>query len=89
MTIITKGMGAIIKGGAKKTTAKTSVAGNQFLDLLSEIKNRPVKKETFKPKKTQYQLTLEAIGSLDTKIKKKLKDKIKTGKFDKRGNPSK
>ena len=80
------------KGSFKKTTAKTSVSGSQFLDKLSEIKNRPVKTETFKPKKqgpkTQYQLTLDAIGSLDTKIKKKLKEKIKTGKFDKRGNPS-
>ena len=45
MTLITKGMGAIIKGGAKKTTAKTSVAGNQLLDTLAEIVDRPVKKE--------------------------------------------
>ena len=93
MTIITKGMGAIIKAGAKKTTAKTSVSGSQFLDKLSEIKNRPVKTETFKPKKpqgpkTKYQLTLDAIGSLDTKIKKGIKEKIKTGKFNKRGNQS-
>ena len=51
MTIITKGMGAIIKAGAKKTTAKTSVAGNQLLNKLAEIVNRPVKKETFKIKK--------------------------------------
>ena len=49
MTIITKGMGAIIKGGAKKTTT-TSVSGNQLLNKLSEIKNRPALKETFTPK---------------------------------------
>jgi len=49
MTIITKGMGAIFKGGAKKTTT-TSVSGNQLLNKLSEIKNRPALKETFTPK---------------------------------------
>jgi len=59
MTIVTKGMGAVIKNLAKKQGPKT-----------------------------QYQLTLDAIGSLDTKIKKKLKEKIKTGKFNKIGNPS-
>ncbi len=58
MTIITKGMGAIIKGGAKKTTT-TSVSGNQLLNKLSEIKNRPALKETFTPKvkpKSEYRL---------------------------------
>ena len=35
----------------KLTKEKTSVSGSQFLDKLSEIKNRPVKTETFKPKK--------------------------------------
>jgi len=56
MTIITNGMGAIIKAvakkkPAKKKPAKTSVAGNQLLNKLAEIVNRPVKKETFKIKK--------------------------------------
>ena len=81
-----------IKPKVKKTIAKTSVSGSQFLDKLSEIKNRSVKKETFKAKKqgpkTQHQLTLDAIGSLDTKIKKGIKEKIKTCKFNKRGTPS-
>ena len=93
MTILTgKILGAVLKKSATKQGTKTSVSGSQFLDKLSEIKNRPVKTETFKPKKqgpkTQYQLTLDAIGSLDTKIKKGIKEKIKTGKFNKRGTPS-
>ena len=93
MTLLTgKILGAVVKKIATKQGPKTSVSGSQFLDKLSEIKNRPVKTETFKPKKqgpkTQYQLTLDAIGSLDTKIKKGIKEKIKTGKFNKRGTPS-
>ena len=52
------GIKEIIKGGAKKTTT-TSVSGNQLLNKLSEIKNRPALKETFTPKvkpKSEYRL---------------------------------
>ena len=58
--------------------------------LTGKILGAVLKKSATKQgPKTQYQLTLDAIGSLDTKIKKKLKEKIKTGKFNRYGNLSK
>ena len=57
--------------------------------LTGKILGAVLKKSATKQgPKTQYQLTLDAIGSLDTKIKKGIKEKIKTGKFNKRGTPS-
>jgi len=48
MTILTgKILGAVLKKSATKQGTKTSVSGSQFLDKFSEIKNRPVKTETF------------------------------------------
>ena len=92
MTIITKGMGAIFKGGAKKTTT-TSVSGNQLLNKLSEIKNRPALKETFTPKvkpKSEYRLKnqLKNIQKMpDKKFKHQNPETVKV-KSDRTGRVS-
>ena len=102
MTIITKGMGAIFKGGAKKTTTTTSVSGNQLLNKLSEIKNRPALKETFTPKvklKSDFKLknTLKRIQKMpDKKFKnqnpateKKVSDRTGYVHYERKTSPVK
>ena len=73
MTIITKGMGAIIKGITKGTKARNSASKNMFKDAVRKI---PLKKK----KKSLLDITPRKISkSINKDIKDAAKDISKLG----------
>jgi len=92
------GLGLKLKNVLKtKKVAETitSLKGKYNIGNAGKIKNKASRANleasifNYKQSSKKFKEAVDSIGALDTKMKKRAKEKIKTGKFNKYGNPSK